>query len=55
MRQLVLTTEYVRAVDDYFSGRESDAAERMKYSLPFIGLPIFGNDVKDFVGELGRN
>ena len=50
-----LTTEYVRAVDDYFSGRESDAAERMKYSLPFIGLPIFGNDVKDFVGELGRN
>ena len=50
-----LGTEYVRAVDDYFSGRESDAAERMKYSLPFIGLPIFGNDVKDFVGELGRN
>ena len=50
-----LTTEYVRAVDDYFSGRESDASERMKYSLPFIGLPVFGNDVKDFVGELGRN
>ena len=50
-----LTVDYVRAVDDYFSGRESDASEQMKYSLPFIGLPIFGNDVKDFVGELGRN
>ncbi len=50
-----LATEYVRAMDDYFSGRESDAAEKMKYALPFIGLPVFGNDVKDFVGELGRN
>lgn len=50
-----LSTEYVRAIDDYFSGRESDAAEKMKYALPFIGLPVFGNDVKDFVGELGRN
>ena len=50
-----LATEYVRAMDDYFSGRESDAAEKMKYALPFIGLPVFGNDVRDFVGELGRN
>jgi hypothetical protein len=50
-----LSTEYVRAMDDYFSGRESDAAEKMKYSLPFIGLPVFGNDMRDFVGELGRN
>lgn len=50
-----LSTEYVRAIDDYFSGRESDAAEKMKYALPFIGLPVFGNDVRDFVGELGRN
>ena len=50
-----LTTDYVRAVDDYFSGRESDAAERLKYSLPFIGLKPFGDDMRDLVGELGRN
>ena len=50
-----LTTDYVRAVDDYFSGRESDAAEKLKYSLPFIGLKPFGDDMRDLVGELGRN
>ena len=50
-----LTTDYVRAIDDYFSGRESDASERLKYSLPFIGLKPFGDDMRDLVGELGRN
>ena len=50
-----LATDYYRSIDDYFAGRESDAAERLKYSLPFIGLQPFRDDMREFVGSVGRN
>ena len=50
-----LATDYYRSINDYFAGRESDAAERLKYSLPFIGLQPFRDDMREFVGSVGRN
>jgi len=50
-----LATDYYRSINDYFAGRESDAAERLKYSLPFIGLQPFRDDMREFVGIVGRN
>ena len=50
-----LGVEYGRALNDFMNGQTSDASERLKYSLPFIGLHPIRNDMRDFVGSVGRN
>ena len=50
-----LVTEYGRALNDFMNGETSDAAERLKYSLPFIGLHPIRDDMCDFIGSVGRN
>lgn len=50
-----LGVEYSRALNDFMNGQTSDAAERLKYSLPFIGLHPIRDDMRDFIGSVGRN
>ena len=50
-----LGVEYGRALNDFMNGQTSDAAERLKYSLPFIGLQPIRDDMRDFIGSVGRN
>jgi hypothetical protein len=50
-----LAVEYGRALRDFTNGDVSDGADRLKYALPFIGLPIIRDDMREFVGSVGRN
>lgn len=50
-----LAVEYGRALKDFTNGDVSDGADRLKYALPFIGLPIIRDDMREFVGSVGRN
>ena len=50
-----LAVEYGRALRDFTNGDVSDGADRMKYALPFIGLPMIRDDMREFVGSVGRN
>ena len=50
-----LAVEYGRALKDFTNGDVSDGADRLKYALPFIGLPMIRDDMREFVGSVGRN
>ena len=50
-----LGLEYGRALKDFMDGNTSDASERLKYALPFIGLPMIRDDMRELVGGVGRN
>jgi hypothetical protein len=50
-----LAVEYGRALRDFTNGDVSDGAERMKYALPFIGLYPLRDDMREFIGGIGRN
>jgi hypothetical protein len=50
-----LGLEYGRALRDFMNGDVSDGSERLKYTLPFIGLYPLRDDMREFVGSIGRN
>ena len=50
-----LGLEYARAARDFLNGDTNDAAQRMKWALPFIGLWPIREDMRDFIGTMGRN
>ena len=50
-----LGLEYGRALKDFMDGNTSDASERLKYALPFIGLYPIRDDMRELVGSVGRN
>jgi len=50
-----LGLEYGRALRDFANGDVSDGAERIKYALPFIGLHPIRDDMREFIGGIGRN
>jgi len=50
-----LGLEYGRALRDFMNGDVSDGAERLKYTLPFIGLYPIRDDMRELIGSVGRN
>ena len=49
-----LGLDYARSVRDYFNGDTTDASERMRYVLPFLGLPMIRDDVQALMNDYGR-
>lgn len=49
-----LGLDYARSVRDYFNGDTTDASERMRYLLPFLGLPMIRDDVQALMNDYGR-
>jgi hypothetical protein len=49
-----LGLDYARSARDYFNGDTTDASERMRYILPFLGLPMIRNDVQALMNDYGR-
>ena len=43
-----------RGVNDLFNGNISDARKELAYSLPFVGLPLLGSDMKELLIGTGR-
>lgn len=49
-----LGLDYARSARDYFNGDTTDASERMRYVLPFLGLPMIRDDVQALMNDYGR-